>query len=178
MTKPRHSPPHIYLDNTWYMITARVYKGQHLLYPAGHKELVRDHLKRLVMEFNLKLSAWVILDNHYHLLVKSRASDTLVTFFRRFHGRTSYELNNLDQTRGRQIWHNFWDTGIRDEGGFWRRVNYIHHNPVKHGYTQDSRDWPFSSYPYYLEHKGEEWLSDLWQRYTVVDFTEMGDQPG
>ncbi len=70
MQPPTHHPPHIYLDDTWYLITSRVYDGRRLLRPEGHKELVRDQLKALVTEFKLRLAAWAILDNHSHILVK------------------------------------------------------------------------------------------------------------
>ena len=44
------------------------------------------------------------------------------------------------------IWQRrFWEHRIRDEADFANHVQYIHHNPVKHGYAQQPEDWPFSS---------------------------------
>ena len=40
----------------------------------------------------------------------------------------------------------FWEHQIRDEGDFMRHVDYIHFNPVKHGYVQRVMDWPYSSF--------------------------------
>jgi putative transposase len=170
-----HHPPHIYLDDTWYSITASAYHRKRLFERDGHKDLVRDQLKTLIVEFRLQLSAWVILDNHYHLMVKSRVGADLPRFFGRLHGRTSFELNGRDDKRGRQLWHNYWDACIRTEADYWKRFNYIHYNPVKHGYVSRTEDWPFSSYRYYLEHKGDEWLSDVFRCYPVVDFTDALD---
>lgn len=175
MSRPLHHPPHVYLDNTWYAITGSIYQRRRLLQPDGYKDIVRDHLKALVIEFGLLLAAWVILDNHYHLLIKSRIGASLPRFFRRLHGRTSYELNGRDRQRGRQVWHNYWDTCIRTEADYWTRFNYIHHNPVKHGYVSRSEDWPYSSYHYYLNSKGEEWLMDAFRRFPIVDFIDPDD---
>ncbi len=175
MSKPVHHPPHIYLDDTWYMITGAIYQKCRLLQAAGYKDLVRDQLKTLVVEFGLQLAAWVILDNHYHLLTKSRVGTALPRFFGRLHGRTSFDLNGRDGTRGRQVWHNYWDTCIRGEADYWTRFNYIHHNPVKHGYVAQSEDWSFSSYHYYLKLKGKDWLMDAFRQYPVVDFTDPDD---
>lgn len=175
MPQTSHHPPHIYLDDTWYMITSAIYQRRRLLEPDGHKELVCGQLKTLVSEFGLRLAAWVILDNHYHLLVKSRVGATLPRFFGRLHGRTSHDLNGLDAARGRQVWHNYWDTCIRTEADYWTRFNYIHHNPVKHGYVARTEDWRFSSALYYLEGKGEEWMLDAFRRHPVVDFTDPDD---
>ncbi len=175
MRPTTHHPPHIYMDDTWYMITSSVYGGRCLLRPNGYKDLVRDHLKILVVEFKLILAAWVILDNHSHILVKSKVGAQISRFVGRWHGRTSFEINALDDSRGRQVWHNYWDTCIRSEADYWTRFNYIHYNPIKHGYVKKLEDWPFSSYRYYLERKGETWLLDVFERYPVVDFTDSND---
>jgi putative transposase len=175
MQPTSHHPPHVYLDDAWYIITSAVYRGQHLLRPAGHKDLVRDVLKTLVVEFKLTLAAWVILDNHSHILVKSHVGTDLSQFVKRWHGRTSFELNGRDNARGRQVWHNYWDSCIRTEADYWVRFNYIHYNPVKHGYVEQTEGWAYSSYRYYLERKGALWLADVVERYPVIDFTDVND---
>ncbi len=44
------------------------------------------------------------------------------------------------------IWQRrFWEHRIRDERDFANHVQYIHYNPVKHGYVQQPEDWPYSS---------------------------------
>jgi putative transposase len=39
----------------------------------------------------------------------------------------------------------FWEHTIRDDDDFARHVDYIHHNPVKHGLTTNPFDWRWSS---------------------------------
>jgi putative transposase len=176
MPQPVHHPPHIFLDDTWYIITGSIYGGQHMLEPIGYKEFVRDQLKARVIEFELNLAAWVILDNHYHILVKSKFGSALPEFLSRLHGRTSFEINGREDKRGRQVWHNYWDTCLFSERDYWTRFNYIHHNPVKHGYVKKMEYWEFSSYRYYLEHKGTEWMADTWEQYPAIDFTDPRDR--
>ncbi len=175
MTQQEHHPPHLYLDDTWYFLTASTYHNLPILHPANYKELLRDQIKDMAQEFHLTLRAWAILNNHYHLLLKTRLGEDLIKFFRRVHGRTSFEFNGLDGTRGRQVWHNYWDACIRSDKDYWMRFNYIHHNPVKHGYVNHTEDWPFSSYPYYLRTKGEDWLNDISMKYPIIDFTDPRD---
>lgn len=44
------------------------------------------------------------------------------------------------------IWQRrFWEHRIRDEVDFATHVQYIHYNPVKHGYVERPEDWPYSS---------------------------------
>jgi putative transposase len=171
-----HHPPHYFQDDTWYLITSATNHQLPLIKTEGHKEFLRNQLKAMTTEFELKLSAWVILDNHYHILIKTKVGETLPKAIGRLHGRISFELNKRDNVRGRQLWHNYWDTYIRTEADYWTRFNYIHHNPVKHGYVANMRDWPFSSYHWYLEHKREEWLADAFQRYPIKDFTDIRDK--
>jgi len=160
------------------MITSAVYDGRRLFRPEGHKELVRDQLRASMAKSRFTLAAWVILDNHSHILVKSKVGAELNRFIGRWHGRTSFDINGLDGARGRQVWHNFWDTCIRSEVDYWTRFNYIHYNPIKHGYVKQCEDWPFSSYRHYLEHKGKMWLMDAFERYPVIDFTDPNDRLG
>ena len=49
------------------------------------------------------------------------------------------------------IWQRrYWEHQIRDDRDFERHVDYIHYNPVKHGYVPHARDWPYSSFHRYL----------------------------
>ena len=52
---------------------------------------------------------------------------------RHLHADTARELNRLDQTPGRQVWHNFRDTKLTFEHSYLARLNYVHQNAVKHG---------------------------------------------
>jgi putative transposase len=40
----------------------------------------------------------------------------------------------------------YWEHAIRDDTDLERRVDYIHFNPVKHGYVTKACDWPHSSF--------------------------------
>jgi putative transposase len=40
----------------------------------------------------------------------------------------------------------FWEPLVRDDEDFARHVDYIHFNPVKHGWVRRVRDWPWSSF--------------------------------
>jgi putative transposase len=172
---PIRRPPHVYLDDTWYIITASTLHGARYLATERHLRLWVDVFRAQVAEFGFPSAAWVVLPNHYHLLLKSRLGRDIGKFIGRLNGRSSYELNGLDGTRGRQVWYSYWETCIRSEAGYWTRFNYIHNNPVKHGYVRRHADWIYSSYRYYLETKGEDWLASCWASYPVLDYVEGDD---
>ncbi len=45
----------------------------------------------------------------------------------------------------------FWEHLIKDEKDFEKHVEYIHYNPVKHGYVQSPADWPYSTLHRYIK---------------------------
>ncbi len=40
---------------------------------------------------------------------------------------------------------------IRDEDDWQKHLDYIHYNPVKHGYVKSPNDWLFSSFRYWVK---------------------------
>ncbi len=61
---------------------------------------------------------------------------------------TGERRNNSRIAKGeRGIWQRrYWEHVIRDDRDFARHADYIHYNPVKHGYVQRVADWPYSSF--------------------------------
>jgi putative transposase len=165
-----HHPPHLFINQSLYFITAHTLGSEPVLKPDTNKKLVETKLKILAESFQLKIWAFVILDNHYHLLIKIGKAKIIPVFINRLHGSTSYLINKTEERAGRPVWHNYWDRVIRDERDFWTKFNYIHYNPVKHGYVQTPEGWHYSSSQRYLRIKGEDWISDCWQSFPVIEY--------
>ena len=54
--------------------------------------------------------------------------------------------------REKEIWQRrYWEHAIRRDADFERHVDYIHHNPVKHGLVSHAIEWPHSSFHRYVE---------------------------
>lgn len=54
--------------------------------------------------------------------------------------------------RSQGVWQpKFWEHTLQDDEDFERHLNYIHYNPVKHGYVSSPRDWPWSSFHRYVK---------------------------
>ena len=178
-------PPHIYDDNAVYFITARTFDGKPILATDAHKRLFRDLLKEAVLHTLVRLYAWAVLRDHYHLLLLVKEGGNIGRFTRSVNGPTSRYLNELDGCVGRRVWRNYWDRFPRNEAEFWAYFNYIHIQPIKHGEVMPGqsgdvhavlRTYEFSSYQYYLCEYGEEWLTDVWTRYPIPDYLMMWDE--
>ena len=118
------------------------------------------------------LIAWVVLANHYHVLISVQSLDYVSAALKYLHGTTSREWNIEDNLTGkRRVWYKFAETYIRNDAHLHLAFNYIHYNPVKHGYVTDPCEWDWSSLSIYHNEKGTEWLREHWQMYTPpVDF--------
>jgi putative transposase len=111
--------------------------------------------------------AWCVLPNHYHALVESENIQSVLHSIGLLHGRLSWEWNGEDNQRGRKVWFNCLDRPIRGERHFWATVNYIHNNPVHHGYAKRWQDWPLSSAAGFLERVGRAEAEGIWRKYPI-----------
>lgn len=67
----------------------------------------------------------------------------------------------------RGVWQpRFWEHLIRDERECLGYRDYIHLNPVKHGYVRNPTDWPWSSVHRHLR---LGWLEPEWTGWTPID---------
>jgi putative transposase len=173
---PPHSPPHPVRDQPFYLLTATCYEHARHMSASNRRRQVLDALFEQFVSSGTEIRAWVILPNHYHMLAHVTDFDALGSTFRFVHGPTSRQWNLEDSTPGRKVWYRFSDRAIRSERHYYTTLNYIHFNPVKHGWVESPYDWMESSVHWYLEHFGREWLRDSWQRYPVRDYGHGWDE--
>ena len=121
------------------------------------------------------LLAWAVMPNHYHLLVSCGDILGLLHELGRLHGRISHLWNGEDGQRGRQIWCKAAETAMKSNRHVCVTLNYVHHNPVKHGVCAKWRDWPYSSAPAWLERVGHEDAAAFWAEYPVKEYGKDWD---
>ncbi|MCK5412791.1 MAG: transposase [Candidatus Pacebacteria bacterium] len=174
----KHSPLHIYQDNTFYFISARTVKSVKIFNTEDKKKVIIKTLNNVLERYKYLLYAFVILDNHYHIIIKTNKGNDLKYLIKDFHALSSKELNKMSNKKGRKVWYQYWDYCLRDEKDFLLHLNYIHHNLVKHKYVNKQEEvlnCKFCSYSRIIKEKGEEWMSDCFERYSIYDFTIKED---
>ncbi|MFB0949131.1 MAG: transposase [Burkholderiaceae bacterium] len=118
-----------------------------------------DLLKKVVMEvrkrYPFEIHAWVVLPEHMHMLMGLPEGDADFSqrvrliksnFSRRI---ATNELRSTVRVRHQErgIWQRrFWEHLIRDEADYRAHMDYIHYNPVKHGWVAQVKDWPYSTF--------------------------------
>ncbi len=146
-----HNPPHLFAANAIYMLTASIYRSEHVIQSPQRKTELHDAFHEAAKIHQWKIIVWVILHNHYHAIVESpENAKTLSKFISGYHKFTARKWNDEDGLNGRKVWWNYWDTCIRSERDYYNRLRYVFWNPVKHGLAENPEDYPFSNYKEYL----------------------------
>ena len=125
--------------------------------------IIFDSLRYLQKEDNLKIYAYVVLENHLHLLARS---DDIAMSMRKFKSFTAKEIlkylqkNNVSsileqlafykKAHKKTAQYQLWQEGIQpkliqNEKMMMERIDYIHQNPVKRGYVDRPEHWRYSS---------------------------------
>lgn len=128
------------------MLTAGTYLKQHFFRQADGLSLVQDTLLALADEYGWHLQAWAIFSNHYHFVaISPNDPSNLPQLIRRLHAVTGNKANEMDGTRGRRVWFQYWDTRLTYERSYLARLNYVHQNPVHHGVVTVAQQYPWCS---------------------------------
>ena len=176
-SKPWHSPPHRDSEsNLCYIVSAACYEHKYIVgkSPARFTQL-EETLLGILDKHSSEVCAWCVLPNHYYVMVRTDQMEELLAQLGRMHGRTSRQWNLEDNSVGRKVWFNCIERFIRNERHYWATINYIHHNPVKHGFVEKWDLWPFSSAAQYLDEIGRDKAIKIWKAYPVLDYGKEWD---
>lgn len=132
-----------------------------LLQRCGNDLLVRhiDELREAVRITKrgrpFIIHAWVVLPEHLHCILELPPGDhdyslrwrLIKRYFSEAVPKTEYRTEIRQRRRERGIWQRrFWEHVIRDEADYHAHMDYAHYNPVKHGWVERVRDWPYSTF--------------------------------
>ena len=175
---PLHSPPHCEQpDWNRYHLTAACYEHKPVIGVDPHRmSAFCEELKSLLGEGDCDLFAWCVLPNHWHALIGTDNLKEVIARISHLHGCCSFKWNGEDCRRGRKCWCCCADRRIRSDRHFYVTRNYIHNNPVKHGYVKKWDDWVFSSAIGYLDAVGRDEALDCWRKYPVKDMGKGWDE--
>ncbi len=126
-------------------------------------QIVLDSLKYLQQNNRLELYAYVIMENHLHLLASSENLSEEIGDFKSYtaraiidHLKKENSMFYLEQFKEYKLQHRIdrtyqvWQEGSHPQAIFGmnmlrQKVVYIHQNPVRRGYVDDPEQWRYSS---------------------------------
>ena len=148
-------------------LTATIYRWKPLLNNESYKKIIIDSLRFLVKDDRIYVNAFVIMNNHIHLIWQAREGYKTHEVQRDFLKYTAqmikFDLQKNDsellaefrvnhRDRSYQIWQrNPLSIDLFSEKVFKQKLDYIHYNPVKAGYCQLPEEYPYSSASFYFK---------------------------
>lgn len=122
------------------------------------KEL-RQAFKQVIERYPFTIDGIVVMPDHLHMIITLPPDDANYSqrlgFIKSSFSRQIESLELIHASRQnkreRGIWQRrFWEHVIRDELDYSRHMDYIHYNPVKHGYVNSPSEWQYSSIHRYI----------------------------
>lgn len=153
-----------------YHVTARINNQEFRLSCTFCKNLFLGILMHLQAEMGFKIEHFSIMDNHFHLIIKTLDMELptimkrlLMTFtirYNKHYGRTGH------------IWGDrYFSEIIHDEVDFERCFNYISENAVMAELVTNPLDWKWSGLSFYIDFFNliniwiSDWVHDFYKRY-------------
>ena len=146
----------LFLTGYDYFITVVTYERNPIL--IENISLLRESFKYAKTKFIFDIQAIVVLPDHFHMIIRpqmpenySKIISTIKRYFSKRCDPKFYEHLIQSQSRSRQrykpVWQKrFYEHTLRDEKDYRTRLDYIHFNPVKHGYVDAANKWRYSSF--------------------------------
>jgi len=145
-----------------YFFTLTSFKRRPILTDEHFRFALRQAILRVKTTMPFESIAWVLLPDHLHTIWQLPEGDTNFStrwsMIKRSVTQQCKDLLPRPQNLSRQtrregtLWQRrFWEHLIRDELDLQRHIDYIHYNPVKHGYVSKVTDWPYSTFHRYVQ---------------------------
>lgn len=151
-------PLRIEYPSAWYHVMNRGRRREKIFSTSKDYELFVTVLQETVKMFNLKVSAYCLMSNHYHLLLQT-PDGNLSRCMRHVNGVYTQRFNRLHKEEG-QLFRGRFKAVIVDKDNYLLAVlRYIHNNPVRAGIVENVNDFIWSSHRGYCSRaKKWDWL--------------------
>jgi len=123
-------------------------------------DLLRDVVRHVQEKHPFHIDGWVVLPDHMHCIwTLPHGDDDYVkrmrlvkTFFSKNIPKTERRSRVRHKKGERGIWQRrYLEHTIRDERDYTVHMDYLHYNPVKHGYVDRVMDWPHSTFRHHVK---------------------------
>jgi putative transposase len=135
-------------ESGYYHIMVRGNEQRKIFMDNSDREKYLDILSKQVHLNRIEISAYCLMDNHLHLLIKeidnelSKALQSIGTAYVIYFNKKYSRVGHLFQNR-------FKSEPIKDENYLFGTLRYIHQNPIRAGICNRVEDYPWSSDCYY-----------------------------
>lgn len=145
-------PLRIEFTNAFYHVMNRGRGYQNIFQNDDDFKLFIQTTKEACVQFGIQIHAYCLMDNHYHLLVKTPMAN-LGRAMRHINGVYTQRYNRLKKTDG-PLFRGRYKAIVVDSDEYLLHLSkYIHLNPIKANLVKNLEDYPWSSYLVYIGKK-------------------------
>ncbi len=131
--------------NTYYHIYNRGNNKAKVFRDSDDKRIFLDLLYKYNRCYKIKIKAYCLMDNHFHLLIKTGVCPfKLSLLMQRFMTAYCIYINKKYKRVGHVFQGRYNARSIRSREGFDRVVKYILENPVKAGFVKNAEDYKWT----------------------------------
>lgn len=150
----------VWMPGGTYFFTVNLLQRQDNDLLTRHIDILRETVTSVRQRHPFTIHGWVVLPDHLHCVIELPTNDAdFATRWRLIKMGFSKALppterrSSVRLKRGeRGIWQRrFWEHLIRDEADFRAHMDYVHINPVKHGWVKRVSNWPYSTFHHLVE---------------------------
>lgn len=128
-----------------YFVTTKTWANRNVFQVVDNAGIVVESLLRYRAKGAYLLHEFVIMPDHFHLLLTPGSSTALERAIQLIKGGSSYEIHRRRGHR-MEIWQpGFHEQTVRDMRDFQSKVEYIRMNPVVAKLVETPEQWPHSS---------------------------------
>lgn len=154
--------PRVQFADAYYHIFNRGVDKRIIFFDIHDRQTFLSILGRVVSEYHLKLFAYCLMDNHFHLFLQT-ALPNLDRSMQMLQGQYAQYIN-LRHARVGSLFQGRYKSRLVEKDSYsLSLVRYIHKNPVEAGAVAALEDYPWSSYLFYIgRSRAWDWLSTDW----------------
>jgi len=151
-------PLRIQYPDAWYHIMNRGRRGDEIFEDKDDYTAFITLLKELVENYNVKISAYSLMPNHYHLLVQT-PDGNISRSIRHLNGVYTQRFNRTHHYDGQLFRGRYKSILVEGDSYLLELVRYIHRNPLEAGLMENLQKYPWSGHKGYLSNaKKWDWL--------------------
>ena len=142
-------PLRIEYSGAWYHVMNRGRRGEDIFSDREDYQLFLALLQETSEMFDVKISAYCLMPNHYHLLIQTPAAN-LSRAMRHINGVYTQRYNRRKNIDGQLFRGRYKCVLVEEDSHLLEVLRYIHRNPLRANLCQFAGDYPWSSHPGYL----------------------------
>lgn len=149
-------PLRIEYPGAWYHVMNRGRRSEEIFVDDTDRREFIKLLQETVAGWNLQVSAYCLMPNHYHLLVQT-PDGNLGRCMRHLSGVYTQRFNRRHKKEGQLFRGRYKAVLVEADSHLLEVLRYIHRNPIEAGIVESLADYPWSS------HQGYRSAARKWQ---------------